>query len=76
MLSFPTRPASWICVPIEQAIIIAEREGAKIHGLHVLDSKEKAKSEKSLAVQATFDQRWSDADVDGKLIIEPGEISK
>jgi len=67
-------PESWDS--LEQAIIIAKREGARLHGLHVLDSKEKVESENSLAVRGTFDQRCVDANVDGKLIIEPGEITR
>ena len=61
---------------LEQAIIIAQREDARLHGLHVVDSKEKVGSQNALAVQTQFNQRCMDANVDGKLVIESGEITK
>jgi len=61
---------------LEQAIIIAKREQAKIHGLHIVDSQEKAESANALAVQTQFNQHCADAGVDGKLVIEVGEITK
>ena len=67
-------PESWDS--LEQAIIIAQRESARIHGLHIVDSKEKVESPSALAVQDKFNQRCSEANVDGKLIIEFGEITK
>jgi nucleotide-binding universal stress UspA family protein len=65
---------SW--ASLEQAILIAQREEAKIHGLHIVDSKEKVESPNALAVQAQFNQICTDAHVNGKLIIEAGEITK
>jgi len=61
---------------LEQAITIAQREEAKIHGLHIVDSKEKVKSATVLSVQKQFNQACADAGVDGKLITETGEITK
>jgi nucleotide-binding universal stress UspA family protein len=61
---------------LEQAVIIAQREEAKIHGLHIVDSKEKVESSGALAVQGKFNQKCASANVDGKLIIEAGEITK
>jgi len=61
---------------LEQAIIIAGHEGAMLHGLHVVDSKEKAQSPNALNVQTQFDQRCVDANVDGKLLIETGDITR
>jgi len=60
---------------LEQALIIAKREEAKIHGLHIVDSKEKVESPGALAVQTQFNQICADANVDGKLFIETGEIT-
>ena len=67
-------PESWDS--LEQAIIIAQRESARLHGLHIVDSKEKVESSSVLAVQDKFNQRCIEANVDGKLIIEFGEITK
>jgi nucleotide-binding universal stress UspA family protein len=61
---------------LEQAIIIAQRENAKLHGLHVVDSKEKTQSPNALAVGSKFDQRCAEANVDGKLVIESGDITQ
>jgi nucleotide-binding universal stress UspA family protein len=66
--------ASWDS--LEQAIAIAQREEAKIHGLHIVDSKEKVEGADALAVQAQFNQTCADASVDGKLFIETGDITK
>ena len=41
---------------LEQAILIAQREGARLHGLHVVDSPEKIQGREAAAVQAQFDQ--------------------
>ncbi len=46
--------ASW--ASLEQAILIAQREKAAIHGLHVVASKEKVQSPEALDVQARFNQ--------------------
>ena len=60
---------------LKQAITIALREEAKIHGLHIVDSKEKVESTSALMVQTQFNQHCADAGVDGKLIVEAGEIT-
>ena len=64
---------SW--TSLGQAIIIAQRENASIHGLHVVASKEKVQSPDALAVQTQFNQMCQDADVTGNLVIEPGDIT-
>jgi nucleotide-binding universal stress UspA family protein len=61
---------------LEQAILIAQREEAKIHGLHIVDSKEKVESQGALAVQSQFNQICADAHVDGKLFIESGDVTR
>ena len=60
---------------LEQAITIAKHEEAKIHGLHIVDSKKKVSSEAALSVQAQFKQKCDDAGVDGNLVIENGDIT-
>ena len=61
---------------LKQAIIIAQREEVRIHGLHIVDSKEKVESPNALAVQTQFNQQCANASVDGKLLIESGEVTK
>ncbi|HJS18715.1 MAG TPA: hypothetical protein VJ785_08195 [Anaerolineales bacterium] len=65
--------ASWASV--EQAITIAQHEEATLHGLHIVGSREKMQSPDALAIQAQFNQRCLDANVNGKLVIESGEIT-
>ncbi len=65
--------ASW--ASLEQAILIAQRENATIHGLHIVASMEKIQSPEALDVQARFNQRCQEADVSGSLVIEAGDIT-
>jgi nucleotide-binding universal stress UspA family protein len=68
------KPESWDA--LEQAIIIAQKESAKLHGLHVVDSREKVHDSNALAVQTTFEQRCAEANINGSLIIEQGDITR
>src|SRR5688572_22331264 len=61
---------------LDQAIIITQREGARLHGLHIVSSKEKVESASARAVQTQFNQICGDASVEGKLIIESGDITR
>jgi nucleotide-binding universal stress UspA family protein len=60
---------------LEQAITVAKHEEARIHGLHIVDSKKKVESESALAVQTQFNQACIEAGVEGKLFIEDGDIT-
>lgn len=64
---------SW--ASLEQAITIAQRENARIHGLHIVNSRDKVQSPEALTVQAQFNQRCREAGVNGSLAIEPGDIA-
>jgi nucleotide-binding universal stress UspA family protein len=66
--------ASWSS--LEQAILIAQRENARLHGLHIVDTKEKIQSQIALAIQTQFHQMCLGANVDGKLVVESGDITK
>jgi len=61
---------------LEQAIIVAQHERAQLHGLHIVDSKDKVQSAEALAVQTQFDQRCAQANINGKLVIEFGDVTK
>jgi nucleotide-binding universal stress UspA family protein len=65
--------ASWSS--LEQAVLVAQRENARIHGLHVVASDDKLQSPGALGVQEQFNQRCLDAGVNGALVIEQGEIT-
>jgi nucleotide-binding universal stress UspA family protein len=66
--------ASWSSV--EQALLIAKRENASLHGLHVVDTKEKIHSPNALAVQTRFHEMCAQEGVNGKLVIEAGDITR
>ena len=60
---------------LNQGITIAQHEEAKIFGLHIVDSREKREGPAAMATQQQFDQLCSAAGVEGKLLIEVGEIT-
>lgn len=64
-------PGSWCA--LEQAIRIARREAAEIHGLHVLPA-EPSENFDLQAFKAEFDQRCAESGVTGKLVIGEGDI--
>jgi len=61
---------------LDQAIVIAKREEAAIHGLHIVDTKEKISGPAAIAVQLEFEQRCAAANLKGRLAIEVGDITK
>jgi nucleotide-binding universal stress UspA family protein len=61
---------------LDQAILIARRENARLHGLHVVDTKDEAESPDSLGVKARFDQMCKDAGVEGTLVIDVGDVTQ
>jgi nucleotide-binding universal stress UspA family protein len=67
-------PESWDA--LEQAIRIAQREEAKVHGLHIVRSAKKVESPAALAIRARFAQQCADAGVEGQLVVEAGDITK
>jgi nucleotide-binding universal stress UspA family protein len=60
---------------LEQAFTIARREGARLHGLHVVGMNDPTDSPEVLSVQAEYNRRCAEAGIQGELIIESGEIS-
>lgn len=60
---------------LEQAIVIARREGGRLRGLHVVPSEEQAESEAALEVRHEFNQRCGAAGVHGELFIEVGQVT-
>lgn len=60
---------------LDQAILIAQRENAKLHGLHIVATREDAESPGARGVKTRFDQSCKDAGVDGTLAIEVGEVT-
>lgn len=67
------QPAGWYA--LEQSILIAEKEGAQLHGLHLVSTDEEQESAAALAVQEHFQQRCAEAGVKGHLVIGVGEVA-
>ena len=61
---------------LEQALTIARREGANVHGLHVVRSAQKAESTATLALGTQFNERCIAAGVNGKLVFEVGDVTR
>jgi len=61
---------------LEQALEVARREGAQLHGLHVVPSETQRDSEAAQAVQAEFSRRCEAADIPGRLALEVGKVPR
>jgi len=60
---------------LDQAILIAQRENAKLHGLHVVENEIDVYCDESMNIKDRFDQTCKDAGVDGTLAIEVGDVT-
>ena len=61
---------------LEQAIIVAQREGAHLRGLYVVPNADARTSDQTQAIKAEFARRCSAADVDGQLVAEVGSVAR
>ena len=59
---------------LEQALVLARREGTSLHGLYILPDDEAKDSETTQAVQTEFTRRCAEAGVTAKLITVVGEV--
>ena len=66
--------SSWYA--LEQALVVARREGAHLLGLHVIRTDAEKDSGMAHAVRAEFDNRCEESNVPGKMVITVGEISQ
>ncbi len=66
-------PESWRA--LDQALVFARREGARLIGLHVAPDEAARSSEAALAARAEFRRRCEAAGAEGNLLIDAGEIS-
>ncbi len=64
-------PQNWKA--LEQAIQIAQREHANIHGLHTMEKQGELSDEEITALQSQFGQICEQASVQGMLAVETGE---
>lgn len=61
---------------LHQGIVIAQRENARLHGLHIAKTKEEAESPEAQNIKARFEQLCRDAGVQGSLAIDIGDITQ
>jgi nucleotide-binding universal stress UspA family protein len=61
---------------LEQAQIIARREGARLLGLHVVGSKDQLESEQALAVRTGYQARCGEEAIVCHLAIEVGDVAQ
>ena len=61
---------------LDQAISIAQREKAKLHGLHIVARREDVEGADALAVKARFEQTCKEASVEGKLAVDAGDVTQ
>jgi nucleotide-binding universal stress UspA family protein len=59
---------------LEQALILADREKAKLYGLHVVTDNTTIQPEAMSTLKATFDERCQMFGIDGQLAVEIGAI--
>lgn len=67
-------PSSWQA--LEQAILVAQRENARLHGLHIVASDALKNSSEALTIQTRFNERCAAANIAGSLTIETGNATQ
>ncbi|MFQ5921531.1 MAG: universal stress protein [Anaerolineales bacterium] len=66
--------ASWSAM--DQALLVAGREGARLQGLHIVASEKLKQDEEARFVREEFDRRCLEAGIPGKLAIEVGGVAR
>ena len=66
--------ASWSAM--DQALLIAEREGARLQGLHIVASEKLKQEDEARYVMEEFERRCKEAGIPGKLAIEVGGVAR
>jgi nucleotide-binding universal stress UspA family protein len=61
---------------LAQALILAQREGAHLHGLHVVSTQEDEESAEIQVIRSEFDRRCHEARLEGSLVVEVGAIQR
>jgi nucleotide-binding universal stress UspA family protein len=61
---------------LEQALVVAQREGAHLRGLHVIPSEKHVEMDAAHEVQAHFNRRCEQSGVSGELVIATGEVTR
>jgi nucleotide-binding universal stress UspA family protein len=61
---------------VDQALKLAQREGGRLVGLHVVASKQELETQAIQAIQAEFTRRCEEAGVPSQWIVEQGDVSE
>jgi nucleotide-binding universal stress UspA family protein len=73
LVAISGEPASWHA--LDQALLIAQREGARLAGLHVVPTVAAQQGTAAREVRAEFDRRCAAAHVEGSLAIDIGNVT-
>ena len=60
---------------LDQALVIARRDRSRLHGLHIVETKEDVDSEDALGIKSRFEQTCREAGIEGRLFIDVGDIT-
>lgn len=60
---------------LEQGIVIARRENARLHGLHVVETIDDVNAPDALGIKQRFDQACGEAGLEGSLAVDIGDIT-
>jgi len=66
-------PSGWYA--LDQALVLARREGSRIAGLHIVRAPAAREGAEAHTVRAEFDRRCAEAAVPGSLVIEAGAVT-
>jgi len=61
---------------LEQALILARHEGARLHGLHVLSTEDHKGRPETRVVQEAFESRCQGAGIPGNLVFDVGPVQR
>ena len=67
-------PVGWMA--LDEALVLAANEGARLHGLHVVATEAEAAGPAALAVRDEFHARCEAAGRPGTLALEVGEVAR
>lgn len=67
-------PRGWLA--LDQALVVAQREGSALHGFHLVRSRGESDRQRAGRVQEEFDRRCQAAGVVGQLVIEVGPVAR
>ncbi|MEJ2353022.1 MAG: universal stress protein [Anaerolineales bacterium] len=61
---------------MDQAILVAQREGARLHGLHMVASEEERGAPAIEILKKEFERRCQEGDVPGELTLAAGSVAR